>query len=195
MKRHLLSGLVAVAALSLALTGCAGTDKSEDPGADPTDSKTTYTIGIATYVSHPALQAVQDGFEEVLKEEGISYTVVSQNGLGDPANSATIANAFAADQSLDLILAITTPIALAMATAEQDRPILFSAVTDPVEVGLVPSWDQAGFNVTGTSDLNPDARPVALVKEAMPDVKTIGVLYSSSEANSLIQLRAYEAEA
>jgi len=183
-KRLIAAGAAAALAASLSLSACA----SPLVGGQ-------YTIGVAVIVSHPALQAVQDGFEEVLKEQGLNYTLVSENAQGDQANAATIASSFASNKKLDLILAISTPIALAMASAIQDRPILFSAVTDPVAVGLVPSWTQAGTNITGTSDLNPDAKPVSLVQEAMPTVKTIGVLYSSSEPNSLVQVTAYKQEA
>jgi len=186
MKRRLLvAGTAAVAALSLGLSGCTGT---------PT-AKTQYTIGVAVIMTHPALQAVQDGFEEVLKEQKIDYKLVSQNAQGDSANAATIASSFAANKNIDLMLAISTPIALAIAQAEKDRPILFSAVTDPVKDGLVPSWDKAGANISGTSDLNPGSKPLALLKEAMPNVKTVGVLYSSSESNSLAQVDAYKTEA
>ena len=190
--RRLCSTLALAAALSLAMSGCSG---SGGGTSSSSDADTTYTIGVAVIVSHPALQAVQDGFVEVLDEDGIDYKLTTQNAQGDNANAATIASSFASNKDIDLILAISTPIALAMANAEKDRPILFSAVTDPVAVGLVPSWDQAGPNITGTSDLNPDAKPVSLVKEAMPNVKTIGVLYSSSEPNSLAQVKAYQTEA
>ncbi|MCL2653315.1 MAG: ABC transporter substrate-binding protein [Propionibacteriaceae bacterium] len=200
--RHLFTaGVAVVATLGLGLTACSSPTTTTTPSATATDSPTnpptakTFNIGVAVIVTHPALQAVQDGFEEVLKEQGISYTINSQNAQGDPANAATIASSFAADKNIDLVLAISTPIATAMAQAIQDRPILFSAVTDPVDVKLVPSWDQAGANITGTSDLNPDAKPVSLVQEAMPNVKTIGVLYSSAEANSLTQVKAYQDEA
>jgi putative ABC transport system substrate-binding protein len=138
---------------------------------------------------------VQDGFEAVLKEQNIKYTLISQNAQGDQANAATIASSFAANKDIDLMFAISTPIALALASAEKTRPIIFAAVTDPIGAGLCPSWTQAGPNVTGTSDLNPDAKPVSMVQEALPSVKTIGVLYSSSEPNSLVQVKAYETEA
>ena len=206
-QRRLLPAIpVVAAALALGLAGCASPAPTPSPTAPvastseaaPSSSAPapkTFTIASAVIVSHPALQAVQDGFEEVLKEKGVNYTMITKNAQGDPANAATIASDFASDSKIDLILAISTPIATAMASAIQDKPILFSAVTDPVAVGLVPSWTQAGKNITGTSDLNPDAKPVSLVQEAMPNVKTIGVLYSSSEANSLTQVTAYEAEA
>ena len=204
MKQRLLPVIPAVAvALALSLAGCASPAPAPSSTAPTTEAATsssapaekTFTIGSAVIVSHPALQAVQDGFEEVLKENNVKYTMITKNAQGDMANATTIASDFAANKNIDLILAISTPIATTMASAVQDRPILFSAVTDPVAVGLVPSWTQAGANISGTSDLNPEAKPVSLVKEAMPNVKTIGVLYSSSEPNSLTQVTAYETEA
>ncbi|MDR0284290.1 MAG: ABC transporter substrate-binding protein [Propionibacteriaceae bacterium] len=201
-RRHQLIGLLAATTLTLSLTACGTNDAGSTTGASTTGAPSTtttagktYTIASAVIISHPALQAVQDGFEEVLKEQGITYKMTSENAQGDPANATTIASSFASNKDIDLMLAISTPIALAIANAEKDRPILFSAVTDPVRDGLVPSWDAAGANITGTSDLNPEAHPVSLVQEAMPDVKTIGVLYSSSESNSLAQLDAYKTEA
>ena len=196
MKRCYLlpMSLVTAAALSLGLTGCAGTNNG---GGTPSASATgkQFTIGIATFLSHPALQAVDDGFQKVLKDNNINYKAIEQNAQGDTSNAATIASGFASNKNIDLILAIATPVATAMASAVQDKPILFSAVTDPVGAGLVPSWTQAGQNITGTSDLNPDAKPVSVVQEAMPNVNTIGVLYSSSESNSLTQLQEYQTEA
>jgi len=205
-SRHLLlASLSAVAALGLGLTACAGpapaspaasqNAPSSAPAPATSAAEKTFTIGSAVIVSHPALQAVQDGFEEVLKEQGIKYTMIAKNAQNDPANAATIASDFAANKDIDLILAITTPIAQAMASAEKTRPIIFSAVTDPVDAGLVPSWEKAGANITGTSDLNPEGKPVSLVQEAIPGAKTVGVIYSSSEANSLVQVKAYQEEA
>jgi len=203
MKQRSVLPVIAAATLALGLAGCTSPAPAPSSAAPTTQAapsssapaEKTYTIASAVIVSHPALQAVQDGFEEVLKEKGVKYTMISENAQGDMANAATIASQFAANKDIDLILAISTPIATSIASAVQDRPILFSAVTDPVAVNLVPSWTQAGKNITGTSDLNPEAKPVSLVQEAMPNVKTIGVLYSSSEANSLTQVTAYEKEA
>ncbi|MDR2381466.1 MAG: ABC transporter substrate-binding protein, partial [Bifidobacteriaceae bacterium] len=115
----------------------------------------------------------------------------------DQANTATIAGKYAADASFDLILAIATPSAQAMVTQVTDRPVLFAGVTDPVVAGLVPSWEPSGTNVTGTSDLNPEGRPAALIQEIMgkDNVKTIGFLYSLGEKNSEVQLDALRAEA
>ena len=203
-RRLLLASIAAVATAALGLSGCASPGPSTAPpagGAPSTGASAggatdkTFKIGSAVILSHPALQAAEDGFKEVLTEKGIKFTIDSKNAQGESSNASTIASGFAADKDIDLILAISTPIALAMATAEKERPILFTAVTDPVRDGLVPSWDQAGTNITGTSDLNPEAKPVTLVTQAVPTAKTIGVLYSSSESNSLAQVEAYQTEA
>jgi len=194
-RRVLMATLGAAVALSLSLSGCASSAPSPTAPSPGASGAKQYTIGVAVIASFPALQDVQTGFEDVLKQNNINYTLISKNAQGDQSNAATIASSFAANKNIDLILAISTPIALSMATAVKDRPILFSAVTDPVAAKLVPSWTQAGANITGTSDLNPDAKPVSLVQEAMPNVKTIGVLYSSSEPNSISQLDAYKTEA
>ncbi|MCL2482834.1 MAG: ABC transporter substrate-binding protein [Propionibacteriaceae bacterium] len=192
-RRLLSTSIAAVAVLSLGLAGCSSPTSSTSPS--PNSTGKTFTIGSAVIVSHPALQAAQDGFEAVLKENNVNYTMINQNAQNDTSNAATIASNFHSNPNIDLILAISTPIAQAMASAEKDRPIIFTAVTDPVTDGLVPSWDQAGSNITGTSDQNPGAKPVSLVQEVMPNVKTIGVLYSSSESNSLAQLDMYKTEA
>ncbi|MCL2784296.1 MAG: ABC transporter substrate-binding protein [Propionibacteriaceae bacterium] len=185
--RRLLATSVAVAAaLCLTLTGCTPTETKEEG---------EFTIGVAVIASHPALEAAQQGFTDVLDDAGIKYKLIEENAQGESTNAATIASSFASNESIDLILAISTPIALAMANAEKDRPILFTAITDPVDAQLVPSWTEAGANITGTSDGNPGAKPVELVTEAMPEVQTIGVLYNASEPNSLVQVEQYQAEA
>jgi len=200
IRRLFTVGVAAVATMGLSLTACASpsttTTTPTDTGsaaASPADK--TFTIGAAVIVTHPALQAVEQGFKDTLDQAGVKYNIIDENAQGDTSNAATIASSFAANKNIDLILAISTPIATAMAQAVQDRPILFSAVTDPVGAGLVPSMTQAGANITGTSDANPDAKPVDVVKQAMPNVKTIGVIYSSSETNSLAQYKEYQTEA
>ncbi|MCL2316642.1 MAG: ABC transporter substrate-binding protein [Actinomycetia bacterium] len=204
-RRLMLAATAGLATLSLGLTACSNTSPGSTSSSTGSTSSTsaaststtakTYTIGVAVIVSHPSLQAVQDGFEAVLKEQNVKYTLIPQNAQGDQANAATIASSFAANKNIDLMLAISTPIALALASAEKTRPIIFSAVTDPVGAGLCPSWQQAGPNITGTSDLNPAGKPIGMVKEAIPGAKTIGILYSSSEPNSLTQVKSLEEEA
>ncbi|MDR1807139.1 MAG: ABC transporter substrate-binding protein [Propionibacteriaceae bacterium] len=208
-SRQLPAALVAgLAALSLGLTGCGGSGTSgsasssapadavtsEAPATTTTDD--TITIGVAVYVDHPSLQLIRDGFEDYLTSQGVRATYKDANAQADGANVATIATTFAQDPDLDLILAITTPIAQAIVQQERDIPVIYAGVTDPADAGLVTNNEgPSGTNVTGTSDMNPNAKPVELITEIVPDVKTIGVLYSSSEPNSLVQVTAFENEA
>ena len=182
--RRLLPTLITVAALSLGLSACSDGSSGHK-----------YTIGVTVIVAHPALEAAQKGFEDVLTEEGLDYGIIFENAQGEKSNAATIATMFADNKKIDLMLAISTDSSLALANVEKSRPILFTAVTDPVQEGLVPSWQTAAPNMTGTSDLNPGANTIALMKEAMPNLKNVGVLYTSSESNSLSQVDVYRTEA
>ena len=106
--------------------------------------------------------------------------------MGDQSNIQTIANRFV-NNEVDMILAIATPAAQAVASATTDIPILVTAVTDLVSARLVESNEAPGTNVTGTSDMNPVADQIQLIKTLFPDAKTVGVIYNSSEVNSQIQ--------
>ncbi|MEO6309331.1 MAG: ABC transporter substrate-binding protein, partial [Leifsonia sp.] len=104
------------------------------------------------------------------------------------ATASTIAGKFKAD-NVDLVLAIATPTAQAAAQTITNIPILFTAVTEPKEAGLVTEWDAPGANVTGTSDLNPVKEQLQLITDVLPDAKTVGVIYSSGEVNSDVQVK------
>ena len=188
MKRSpvtLVAGVVAAAAL--ALTGCASSAPTATPTAS-SDAK-TYKVGITQIVSHSSLDASRDGFKRALTEAGLTVEYDEQNAQGDQSTATSIAATFAS-ADLDLILAIATPTAQASAQAITDTPILFTAVTDPVAAKLVASLEAPGANVTGTSDMNPVAQQIALVKRVAPDAKTVGVIYSSGEVNSEVQVAA-----
>lgn len=146
-------------------------------------------IGIIQIVEHPALDAARKGFQDVLKEQGFDSRVVYdfQNAQGDMSTAQTIAQKFASEK-VDLILAIATPTAQAAAKATSDIPILITAVTDPVVAGLVKSMDQPGTNVTGTTDMNPVAEQIAMVKEIVPQATRVGIIYNAGEDNSVIQV-------
>ena len=196
MKRNpviVVAGLVA--ALSLAVTGCAsGAPATSAPAstagtsaAPATDRE--YKIGISQYVSHTSLDAARDGFKEALADAGLKVTYDEKNAQTDAATNTTIATTFAS-ADLDLVLAIATPSAQAAAQAIADTPVLFTAVTDPVAAKLVASADAPGANVTGTSDMNPVAEQIALIKKLKPEARTVGIIYSSGEVNSEVQVAA-----
>ncbi|NLW55578.1 MAG: ABC transporter substrate-binding protein [Firmicutes bacterium] len=152
----------------------------------------TLKIGIVQIVEHPALDSARDGFIERLAEhgyvEGENVTYQIQNAQGEMATANTIAQKFK-NERLDLILAIATPTAQAVANLIKDKPILITAVTDPVAAGLVESADRPGTNVTGTNDLQPMEEQFKLAQALLPDARTVGIIYNAGEANSVIQVR------
>lgn len=154
-------------------------------------------IGIVQLVEHPALDNAYHGFIDGLKEagyaDGDNITVDYQNAQGEQANCVTIADKFVNDGK-NLILAIATPAAQAVANRTQTIPILVTAVTDPQSSRLVKSNDAPGTNVSGTSDLTPCAVQINLLKKLVPDAKTVGMLYCSSEQNSFFQIGLAKAE-
>ena len=165
----------------------------ETTGAEASESETaakaegtTYKIGVLQLVQHTALDAANDGFIAALDDAGIVYEVDQQNASGDQSACQTVASKFA-NEKKDLILAIATPAAQAMVGAVEDTPVLITAVTDPAESGLVDTNEKPGANVTGTSDLTPVKEQIDLLKQLVPEAKTVGVLYCSAESNSKIQ--------
>lgn len=176
------------AATALLATAC-GSGGSGDASA-PDESKPV-KIGISQIQSHPSLDAVVDGFKKGMADAGYSGDKVSydvQNPQGDQSTNTAIMGQFAQDK-LDLVLAVATPTAQAAAQAITDTPVLFSAVTDPVAAKLVASNEAPGGNVTGTSDKNPVKEQLELVKKVAPDAKTVGIVYSSGEVNSAVQVK------
>lgn len=146
------------------------------------------TVAVTAIVEHPALDAVRDGVKDALNEagykEGEGLTFVYQSAQGNPATAAQIARQFIGDDP-NVIVPISTPSAQAVVSATRDIPVVFTAVTDPLGAQLVKDMDKPGGNVTGLSDMSPVAAHVDLIKEIMPEVKTIGYLYNSGEANSV----------
>lgn len=166
------------------------TEQTEGNKEEASEKKAV-TIGINQLVEHPSLDAAREGFKKAFTDngykEGENVTFDYQNAQGEQATATSIANKFASDK-VDLILAIATPAAQATAQAVTDIPVLFTAVTEPKEAGLVDSWEAPGANVTGTSDLNPVEEQMKLVQEIKPDAKKVGIVYSSGEVNSEVQV-------
>lgn len=200
MKKGLamvLAGAMVVASL----TACGSSKKettAETKAAETTAETTaetkeaaadgkTYKIGVLQLVEHAALDASNEGFVAALDDAGISYTIDQQNAQGDQTACQTIAEKLVNDGD-DLILAIATPAAQAVAGITTEIPIVGTAITDFAASGLVESNDAPGGNVTGSSDLTPIEAQISLLQKVLPDAKTIGVLYCSAESNSAIQL-------
>lgn len=156
------------------------------------------TVAVTAIVEHPALDAARDGVKDALAaagyKEGENLKFVYQSAQGNPATAAQIARQFIGDAP-DVIVPISTPSAQAVVSATRDIPIVFTAVSDPVGAQLVKSMEKPGGNVTGLSDLSPVADHIKLIKEVAPNVKTIGFLYNSGEANSVSLLEGLKVAA
>lgn len=153
--------------------------------------KDVFRIGISQFITHQSLDATREGFvDELAKQgyiEGKNIEIDLQNAQGEQRNLKTISQQLA--ESSDVVLAIATPSAQSLANTTQTTSVIFSAVTDPVSAKLVESREHPGGNVTGTSDQSSDAisTQINLIKKVLPKAKTIGILYTQSEPNSVVQ--------
>jgi putative ABC transport system substrate-binding protein len=141
------------------------------------------TVGIAKFVAHPALDAVEQGIIDEIKAAKPEVEFDQQNSNADMATAAQIAQRFK-ERKVAVAVGIATPTAQALANQIKDRPVVYSVVTDPVSAGLVESMDKGGANVTGTSDMTPVRTQLDLLLSMAP-VKRLGHLYASGEANSV----------
>lgn len=180
------------------LAACGGGDKPAASGGEKkTDGeKKPINVGITQIIEHPALDAAREGFIQALKENGYENANIDyQSAQGDPSNVASIAQKFTADKK-DVILAVSTPSAQAMvkATNGTDIPVFFAAITDPISAKLVDDPKKPGKNVTGASDTHPEAisKAFVLAKEIYPNMKKVGVIYNSGEANSVVNVQKAE---
>lgn len=190
MKRRIL-GIVMAMLLGTSLMACG----SKADNANSSESKTEASseasanakkVGILQYIQHPALDKANEGFVAALTEAGVDVAIEQQNAGGEQSAAQTIANKLVNDKK-DLILAIATPAAQAVAGVTSDIPVVITAVTDPAASGLVESNDAPGGNVTGSSDLTPVADQIELLTKLLPKAKNIGILYCTAEANSKLQ--------
>ncbi|GED33267.1 ABC transporter substrate-binding protein [Brevibacillus centrosporus] len=200
MRRAVSMGLTALLAFSLAACGnqTGGQTETGANAAKPSEQAQTVKLGLTQFVEHPALDAIHQGILDGLKasgyEEGKNLEVDYQNAHGDMNNTVSIAQKYAGDQK-DLVVAIATPSAQAAAKAITDKPVVFSAVTDPLSAQLVSSLEKPDANVTGTSDKVSMEQQLQLIKKFLPNLKKLGVIYTTSEVNSEVQVKDLEAAA
>lgn len=180
----LLCGLLSASLLA----GCGGETENEKE----TSKK---KVGIIQLIQHDALDQANKGFIDGLAEKGYkdgeNIEIEQQNASGKQDTAQQIAGQFVSAKK-DLIFAIATPTAQACYNATKDIPIVFSAVTDPVKDGLAKDLKSSGCNTTGTSDMANIDEQLALLKEVLPDAKTLGVVYTTSETNSVNQVNELE---
>ena len=175
----------------------AGCGSKESSSSDGDNKEASYKIGIQQFAEHGSLDNCREGFLEGLEEEGIkegdNLKVEVKNAMADTATNAQIADSFVSD-NMDLICAIATPSAQSAYNAAMDKdiPVVYTAVTDPVAAELADKDGNPVGNVTGTSDTLPVEEQLKMIREMMPDAKTIGILYTTSEANSVSAIATYE---
>ncbi|NLV88127.1 MAG: ABC transporter substrate-binding protein [Tissierellia bacterium] len=188
MKKKIVK-LVSLLMVSMVIfAGCSSSGSNENT---VTANDKVFKVGISQLAEHPALDDARRGFEDGLKELGVNVEIDYQNAQGDIPTSLSIAQKFARDE-VDLIYAIATPAAQSAKQATGDIPIIFSAVTDPVEAELVASMEKPGANVTGTSDLSPMDRQLQLFKDLDESIEKVGIIFNTNEANSQIQVQLAE---
>lgn len=171
--------------LVLSFAGCSG----------KTETAKQFKIGVIQYMSHPSLDNCYNGIKSALEASGLDYTVDFQTGSSTSADSdcTNFAKNMVAE-GCDIIIAIATPAAKAAfaATDDTDIPVIFCAVSDPAAAGLVESNDKPGYPCSGTSDVLDLSAQVELIQALQPEVKSIGILYTSSEDNSVSNLKTFK---
>lgn len=209
MKRKLLSAVLS-AAMVLSLAACGGTASDTATDASGENSEATeaseeaevsegesFSIGITAFAEHESLENCRKGFLQGLEEEGIvegeNLTVSYENAQTDMGTASTIADSFVAD-GVDLICAIATPSAMAAynSTMSTDIPVIYTAVSDPVAAELADEDGNPVGNITGTSDQLPVEQQLQLIRAVLPDAKKIGIIYTTSETNSLSTIETYK---
>lgn len=194
MKKKTIAIMMTAAMVMAMAAGCGSKESSSSDGDN---KEASYKIGIQQFAEHGSLDNCREGFLEGLEEEGIkegdNLTVEVKNAMADTATNAQIADSFVSD-NMDLICAIATPSAQSAYNAAMDKdiPVVYTAVTDPVAAELADKDGNPVGNVTGTSDTLPVEEQLKMIREMMPDAKTIGILYTTSEANSVSAIATYE---
>lgn len=153
------------------------------------------TVGILQLMSHPALDAIHHGIVHGLAEEGYhsgkNIKIDFQNAQNDQSNLMTMSNRFV-NEDADATIGIATPSAQALANATSKIPIVLGAVTDPQGAGLVKNNQRPGHNITGVSDQAPLKEQLGLIKQVMPNMKTLGIFYTSSDDSASAQYKQFK---
>ncbi len=196
MKKSIKTLLLAALAAA-ALSGCSS---KAAPEKSFSNDSTAYTVGIGQFAEHGSLDNCREGFLQGLAEEGIeegkNLTVLYENAQADGGTASQIINNFLSKKA-DLICGIATPMAQAAYSGAKktDIPVIFTAVTDPVAAALAKEDGTPVGEITGTSDKLPVEKQLEMIRKILPDAKTIGILYSTSEVNSEAAIKEYKAAA
>lgn len=195
MLRRAAAAALTTAMMTAALTGCGGSGKTAADNGSAANSGTTYKVGICNYVDDASLNQIVDSLESQLetlgKENNVNFEVSYDNCNADANVMNQIISDFIADD-VDLMVGVATPVATAMQSATEDNeiPVVFSAVTDPVGTQLVDSMEEPGANITGTSDYLDTEAVMKLIFAQNPDAKKIGLLYDQGQDSSAAAIEA-----
>lgn len=189
MKKSIMK-VLAMGMAAMMLTSCGASNTA-------TDGKKVYKVGVTQYADHPSLDNCREGFIEGLKEngfvEGENLEIDYQAAQANDSMNTQIAQTFASSGK-DLVCGIATPSAQALYVAckEKNIPVIFNAISDPVSAGLAISETQPMDGITGISDLLPVKDQLELIRAILPDAKKIGIIYTTSEANSISTIELYK---
>jgi len=184
MKKKFWLGL-GLASLMAVTAACGGNGGGKTEGGN-TEGK-EYTVAISQIVEHPSLDATREGFLKALEDAGLKVKVDYNNAQADQNNIKSISQKIATSKA-DLALGIATDTSIGLIEEVKDIPVLFAAVTDPLDSKLVPQLKAPGGNVTGASDTNPDAivQLMDFIAKEMPNVKKVGVVINEGESNAVV---------
>lgn len=174
--------------MSLVLVACGknGNDEAVKEEA-ATETSTAKKVGVVQIADHIALERARSGFEEELKKTNPDVEIISKNANGDLTVVPSIIKSFQ-DKNVDLIYAIATPAAQGAKNGEKEIPIIFNAVTDPESADLLKNLEEPEGNITGVSDYFSISAQLEEMINIFPDIKNIGVMFSTNEANSKFQV-------
>lgn len=150
-----------------------------------------YKIGISKLLAHPALDAIEEGIKDYLDSTDYAFEYDVQNANGEVTAASQIAQVFK-DEGTDLNIGIATPTAQALANVCVDTPLIYSSVTDPTAAGLVGKGME---NIAGVSDMVPVAAHLSLIMQIVPELESLGMVYTSGEANGIVLMEAMKAAA
>lgn len=208
MKKRLVTGILAAAMVMTMAAGCGNTGdttigsgaterKTEAAETNTEEAAGSYTVGISQFAEHGSLDNCKEGFLEGLKEagleEGVNLTVEFENAQADTGTAGMISDNFVS-KKVDMICAIATPSAMSAYNSclDTEIPVIYTAVSDPVGAGLANEDGSSVGNITGTADKLPVEEQLKMIREMMPDAKKIGILYTTSEANSVSTIEEYK---
>lgn len=198
MKKTVKVLMIAALTATAFLTGCSSkTEQNTSETTSESQDTTTYTVGIGQFAAHGSLDNCREGFIQGLAEEGFvegqNLTILFENAQADGGISSQINTNFAA-KKVDLICAIATPMAQSAYSVAKKAgiPVIYTAVTDPVAAELANADGTSVGEIVGTSDALPVAQQLEMIRTILPNAKTIGIMYTTSEVNSISTIAQYK---